>query len=107
MPNGVDKNYRRLLMACAVHRQKFGEWPSQARMNALVLQDLAHLFDSDNFGRLAAHLQLRTADHRDITVGGRGVVKYSEVDHSRIDSDVLELTERWLGLEVRRDIEHQ
>jgi hypothetical protein len=106
MPNGADKNYRRLLMACAVYRQQYGEWPQQARMHALTLHDLAHVFDKENFERLAAHLELRTLDHIDITVGGRGVVRYSEVDHSRIDDAVMRLAETWLDLHVRRDLEH-
>jgi hypothetical protein len=105
MPNGGDKNYRRLLTACAVYRQKYGEWPVQARLNALAMYDLAQLFDPKSFERLAAHLELRTLDHIDITVGGRGVVKYSDVDHSRVDDAVMQLAEKWLNLEVRRDLE--
>jgi hypothetical protein len=34
------------------------------------------------------------------------VVKYSEVDHARIDGEVLELAERWLSLDIRRDLQH-
>jgi hypothetical protein len=106
MPNGVDKNYRRLLMACAVYRQRFGEWPTQARLGAVYLHSLAYLFDLENFQRLTAHLELRTMDAEDISVGGRGVQFYSDVDHERLDHETLELARTWLGLEVRRDIEH-
>src|SRR6478609_7474570 len=105
MPNGVDKNFRRLLMACAVYRQKYGEWPVQARMNAGLLQDLAHLFDGENFARLANYLELRTRDKVGLSVGGRGVVEYADVDHARLDQEILELAERWLAVEVRRDVE--
>ena len=104
MPNGVDKNLYRLKAACAVYRGKYGEWPSQARFAPGILQDLAGILDIENFERLAAHLELRTADHNDITVGGRGVVKYSDNDEP--DPALLSLTERWLGLQVRRDVEH-
>ena len=62
MPNGADKNLRRLLMACTVYQQKYGEWPSQARMSPVILHDLARLLDQENFERLAAHLQMRTKD---------------------------------------------
>jgi len=93
-------------MACAVYRQKYDEWPSQARMNAGLLQNLAWLFDGDNFARLANHLQLRTRDKVGLSVGGRGVVEYGDVDHARLDQEILELAERWLAVEVRRDVEH-
>lgn len=107
MPNGVDKNYRRLLMACAAYRQSYEEWPKQARFGAGFLWNLAQLFDFENWSRLCAHLELRTMDTDDISVGGRGVVRYSEIDHSRLDETTLELAERWLDLEIRRDVEHQ
>jgi len=106
VPNGVDANFRRLLTACAVYRQKYGEWPSQARMNAALLQDLARLFDGENFSRLAQHLELRTRYKVGLSVGGRGVIEYEDVDHARLDHEVLDLAERWLGVEPRRDIEH-
>ena len=41
-----------------------------------------------------------------MSVGGRGVVEYKDVDHSRLDPQILELAEKWLSLEIRRDIEH-
>jgi hypothetical protein len=106
VPNGADQNYRRLLMVCAVYRQKYGEWPSQARCHALTLHDLAQLFDRHNFERLAVHLELRTLDTIEITVGGRGVVRYSEVDHGRIDDAVMALAEEWLDLRIRSELEH-
>src|SRR5215213_4224278 len=105
MPNGVDKNFRRLLMACAVYWQKYNEWPSQARLHPMLLQDLAHLFDRDNFERLATHLELRTRDTMGVSVGGRGVVDYGDVDPGRLDNDTVELAQQWLGVHVRRDIE--
>ena len=106
MPNGHDANFRRLLVACAVYRQKYGEWPSHARMNAALLQELARLFDGENFSRLAQRLELRTRYKVGISVGGRGVVEYEDVDYARLDHEVLELAEQWLAVETRRDIEH-
>jgi hypothetical protein len=106
VPNGVDRNFRRLLMACAVHRQKYGEWPTQARLHARLVQDLANLFDADDFARLAANLELRTRDRVGLSVGGRGVVEYAEVDHDRLDNQVLVEAEAWLGVTPRRDLDH-
>ena len=106
MPNGVDKNYQRLLMACAVYRQRYQEWPSQARMHPVLLWDLAQLFAMDEFAKLANHLQLRTKDKMGLSVGGRAVVDYSDVDHGRLDHETLRLAEQWLGVHIRDDIEH-
>jgi hypothetical protein len=103
MPNGADKNLYRLQAACAVYRQKYHAWPTQARFGAFYLWDLANLLDSENFARLAAHLELRTSDSGEISVGGAGVVDYGDVDHERIEAGMLELTERWLGVEARHD----
>jgi len=33
-------------------------------------------------------------------------VKYSEVDHSRLDDAVMRLAETWLDPRIRRDVEH-
>jgi hypothetical protein len=103
MPNGDDKNLRRLQMACAVYRQKYGAWPTQARFGAFYLWNLAGILDDENFARLASRLELRTSksDSATISVGGVGVVVYEDVDHSRLDSDTLDLAVQWLGVEAR------
>src|SRR5262245_55936058 len=106
MPNGVDKNFRRLVMACALYRQRYGEWPSQVRLDARLLHNLASLFDDDNFARLAAHLELRTPDKTGISVGGRGVVEYGDADLGQLDGEIVKLTEHWFGVELRPDLEH-
>lgn len=106
MPNGVDKNYRRLLMACAQYRSQYREWPSQVRMHPAMLHDLANLFDQENFERLAAHLEVRTRDRMAISVGGRGVFEYGRDGEPELDLSMLALAETWLGLEVRPDVRH-
>jgi hypothetical protein len=101
MPNGVDKNLYRLRSACASYRAKYHEWPSQARLQPLLLWDIAQVLDAENFDRLAAHLELRTRDAPGLSVGGRGVVEYGGDD---VDGELLDLAEKWLGVEVRRDV---
>jgi hypothetical protein len=105
MPNGADKNLIRLSIACAVYRQRFREWPSEARLAPVVLWDIAQLLDGENFISLAARLRLRTSEHAQISVGGsHGHVNYEEIEHSEA-APYRDQAWRWLGIEVRRDIE--
>ncbi len=98
MPNGHDKNFMRLRWACAEYRQAHKEWPTEARMDASILWDLAHLFDSNQFQSLASRIRIRTRDKSGLSVGGaRGVVEYGT--GAGVDEETLELTERWLGVQ--------
>ena len=101
VPNGVEKNFQRLLMACAWYRQRYAEWPTQARMHPTILHDIAHMLDEADFQKLANHLPLRTHDPMDITVGGRGVIRYSEVEHERLDEETMRLAAQWLDVRIR------
>lgn len=102
MPNGVDKNLRRLQFACASYRRRYGVWPSQARMEPIILHDIANLLDGQSFSRLAAHLELRTKDHHGLSVGGpAGVLVYEGPDEAA--EEELELTLRWMNIDVGRD----
>jgi hypothetical protein len=101
MPNGDDKNLQRLLTACTVYRQKYHAWPSQVRLGPALLWHLSRELDAENFARLAAHLELRTCDSDEISVGGLGVIRYEDIDHSRIDASTRALADRWLGVEAQ------
>ena len=108
MPNGVDANYRRLLMACASYREKFGEWPTYARIDFAFLQDLASLFDAANFKRLAERLELRIQTEGILAVGGPyGEVRYDGPDfsHSSFSPATVDEADRWLDVMIRRDLE--
>lgn len=105
MPNGIDKNLRRLQFACASYRRRYQEWPSQARMEPVILWDIAQLLDAENFARLAAHIELRSKDHHGLSVGGRAGVLVYEGPEEEAEEE-LELTRRWLNVEVRRDARH-
>jgi hypothetical protein len=97
MPNGHDKNYRRLIACCGAYRRRFGEWPREAWMEPILLQDLARLFDHE-----ASRLVLRTKDAGGLSVGGaRGVQIYDGSDWEQAGQEIVELTERWLGVEPR------
>ena len=106
MPNGVDKNLRRLIMACAAYRARFDEWPVEARMAPIMIQDLAHLLDEENFTLLATRIRLRTKDSGLSVGGGRGVHVYGELELDQKANDLVPVAERWLGVTVRRDLEH-
>jgi hypothetical protein len=102
MPNGVDKNFRRLLAVCALYRSRYNEWPAEVRMHPIMLHDLARLLDDEQFQRLAAHVRLGTRDTMGISAGGRGVVQYGERG-AESDPGLIELAEQWLGIQPRHD----
>jgi hypothetical protein len=104
MPNGDDKNLVRLAMSIAVYHQRFGVWPTHARLKAPYFWDIAHIVGPDGLARLAELMELRTTkntgDGTGISVGGsRGVQQYELVDHDRLSNDSLEATWDWLALE--------
>ena len=106
MPNGVDKNLVRLAVASAVYRQRFREWPTEARLEPIILWDLAQILDVPNFETLATRLRLRTSERSSISVGGsHGYVRYEDIDLAHSIPGV-EQAKRWLGVEVRRDADH-
>jgi hypothetical protein len=104
MPNGHDKNFRRLVAACAAYRKRFGEWPAEARMEPGLLWDLTRLFDHEAFQTLSSRLTLKTKDKNGLSVGGsRGVQVYDGSDWEFAGEEIVALTERWLGVEPMRE----
>ncbi len=89
-------------MACAAYRARYNEWPAEARMGAIMLQDLAHLLDPDQFAALATHLRLSTKDRMALSVGRDGqVYEYGERELTEREQENIPLAERWLGIELR------
>lgn len=104
MPNGHDKNFRRLVAVCAAYRKRFGEWPAEAWMEPGLLWDLGRLFDLDSFQALSARLTLKTKDGTGLSVGGaRGVQVYDGKDWELAGEETVALAERWLGVQPLRD----
>jgi hypothetical protein len=105
MPNGHDKNYRRLLGACAAFRHRFGEWPTHARFEPGYLADLVSVLDDELFERLALHMELRTTFACPISVGGaRGYVEYGGQGYDEEGATAhLDQAEKWLHLTLRRE----
>lgn len=104
MPNGVDKNLRRLIAACAAYKRRYREWPTHARFDPVILHNLAEILTSEDFTRLAALLELRTSQKEQLSVGGRqGVVRYT--GEAEWDAELFDEAERWLGVQARRDLE--
>lgn len=102
MPNGFDKNLRRLARACAYYRERYGEWPSQARMHPKLLQSIAGVLTPEDFTTLALHVQLRTRDTMSISVGGaRGHLDYGAMDKP-LDKPDFDLAWQWLDVHPRR-----
>lgn len=101
MPNGHDKNFRRLLMTCAAYRGKFGEWPTQVRIYPAAVYDLAHILSPEDFEKLGNSFEIRVIDEIDFSAGGRGVFRYSDYDHSFENDELIQLAENWLGVRPR------
>ena len=102
MPNGRSKNLVRLRSACAAYRARHDEWPAEARVDPIILRDLAHLLDDESFSALASRIRLRTKDTGGLSVGGaRGVVQYGVEGFEEPSAELLTLSERWLGVAPR------
>jgi hypothetical protein len=104
MVNGADRNLMRFAACVSVYRAKFGAWPTHARVDPLVLWDIARHVEAPGFEQLGRLMELRTQhDHEwsiGISVGGsRGVVRYDDVDYDRLPQSAVEETRHWLPLE--------
>jgi hypothetical protein len=74
-------------------------------MEPMILWDLTRLFDQASFEILATRLTLKTKDGGGLSVGGaRGVQIYGGSEWGLAGEDIVALTEKWLGVEPRRDL---
>lgn len=106
MPNGVDKNYWRLVMACALYRAQYGAWPTEARVAPIVLWDYGQIFDPENFERLCARLRFRTTMHAHIAVGnGKAHLVYGSQEEQP-DPRLIEEADAWFGVRIRPELAH-
>lgn len=105
VPNGVDKNLVRLAYASALYRHRYREWPSQARLPAVILWDIAQILTYEDFEILCSRLQLRSSQSGKFTVGGsHGYVIYDGM--AQWDAGELMQTARmWLGVSARHGLE--
>jgi hypothetical protein len=104
MANGIDKNLNRLRSVCAAYRERYDEWPAEARMEPLIVYDLTHILEADDFLTLASRLRLRTKT-TGLSVGGsKGVVEYGLEGYRNPDPDMVSLSRRWLGVEARAEV---
>ena len=60
MPNGHDKNHRRLVMMVASHFARFGEWPHRLVLDPIVLVDLVYLYGDPQFLQLTRRVEILT-----------------------------------------------
>ena len=101
MPNGADKNFRRLVITVAAYHARFKDWPSEVRMQPWALRDMAHLLDAQNFDLLASRLRLATTLRTPFVAGSkRGRVLYEDMGDGPAPEDI-EAAEAWLGVRVR------
>lgn len=106
MPNGADKNFRRLVITVAAYDARFKDWPTELRMQPWALHEIAYLLDAQNFDLLANRLRLATTLRTPFVAGSkRGRVLYEDMGEGPAVED-LEAAEAWLGVRVRPECLH-
>src|SRR4051794_28463184 len=94
LSDSIHDPLRELLALCATYRDRYGEWPTQVRLDAGRLRYLCGRLDEGGVVQLAAHVRLGTRDSAGLSAGGRGVVQADEADPSEAS---LELARLWLS----------
>jgi hypothetical protein len=112
MPNGYDRAYIELTIACAAYRERFGTWPTSAFLDPMTLKNLADLFDYPGFHELAQRLRLNT-DLEEVAfyaLGEAGSLHRREVKNVKelVLGGYIEDARSWLGVKPRepRNDEH-
>ena len=106
MPNGADKNFRRLVITVAAYHVRFKDWPTEVRLAPWAMRDIAHLLDQENFELLAGRLRLATTLRAGFAAGSaRGRVVYDNLSTHPDFAEVV-AAERWLGVRVRPEFLH-
>ncbi len=106
MPNGADKNFRRMVITVAAYHARFKDRPAEVRMAPWALQEMAHLLDAENFALLASRLRLVTTLRTSFAAGSkRGRVVYEHMGEGPGAQDLQE-AEAWLGVRVRPEFLH-
>lgn len=103
MPNGHDKNLLRLRSVCAAHYRAFGEWPTYARMEPIILWDLMTLLGEEQFVRLAGRLRFSTRKRWGLGVGSRR--GFTDIGGTQGGGDP-ELAEEWLAVRPLDERDH-
>jgi hypothetical protein len=94
MSDSLEDPFSELLALCAAYRDRYGEWPTQVRLDARRLKRLCSELDESGVTKLAAHVRLGTRDSAGMSAGGRGVVQAAETNAS---AATLELARVWLA----------
>src|SRR4051812_24155254 len=94
MIDTIDDPFAELVALCAAYRDRYGEWPTQVRLDAARLRKLCSRLDEMGLISLAAHVRLGTRDSAGLSAGGRGVVQAVDMEPSQAS---LELARVWLG----------
>ena len=106
MPNGADKNFRRLVATIAAYHERFKDWPTEVRVAPWAIWSLAQLLDLENFEKLGNRVRLGTTLRTSFAAGSsRGRVLYESMqDGPTYDS--VQAAEAWLGVRVRPEFLH-
>lgn len=98
MIRSEGRNVGRLQFVCAAHNLRFGEWPTYARMEPIILWDLMISIGEEQFCTLAGRLKLSTRKKWGLGVGSRrGFTDYEDSSQAGASAD---MAEAWLGVHL-------
>jgi hypothetical protein len=93
MNDTIDDPFAELVALCAAYRDRYGEWPTQVRLDAHRLRKLCYRLNETSVINLTAHVRLGSRDSVGLSAGGRGVVQAGDIAPSQAS---VELARVWL-----------
>lgn len=106
MPNGYDRAFIELTIACAAYHERFGGWPTAAHLDPFWVKALADLFDWEAFEELTRRLSLSTDSETRaafVLIGSEGTLNYHDVSNYRElnEGGYMDAARAWLEVEPR------
>ena len=76
MPNGVGKNWSRLLIAVNGFRIRYRRWPTQVRMWQVQIDDIKSVFKPDTYEKLISRIKLIADEEATVVAGDESGRQY-------------------------------
>lgn len=97
MPNGHDRNWRRVELALEGFRQRHGHWPTCVRLSRGYIDEFSsHLFSEEAWSRVCSKLEFVADEDAPIVAEDADGRTYSYGAEGGPDQPVDEPAEMWL-----------